>query len=692
MSVIQFPLDSPSSTAPLSPQTAAGNLSFVTECISAVAALVRGFASDAEEETRASFAHRTDGPDDAPFGVLRRRFGLDVQETQALALALASQVDPGVRRALLQARPGQSGPVTVGMALELLGGSGAPDYRLRRVFLPDSPLLEQRLLVLTGGGPLNSRGLVVPGPTLRYLMGEPGLPMGLERFARLDTPDTDLFSVIVEPARLETARKLVVHHSDYRQRLRHWGVEQVVCHGRAMTLLFSGAPGTGKTMTARALATTAKRPLLTLAAGDLPAVGVDEALGDAFAEAELRGAILLIDEAESLFGTDAAACAVALQTLERYEGIAILATTHPDALDPALERRIVYHLPLDPPDVAQRRQIWEVHLGPGVPLAAGVDTAELAMRYDFTGGEIKAAVLMAIGLSAADGSPTLEPAHLLAGCRSQLRSPLDDLTVRPPHRLTRQDLILDTETARAVDDVIAACRNQARVLNAWGFGRRLACGRGITLLLDGAPGTGKTLTAEVVAAELDRPLHRINLPEVVSLRAGETEQQIRTLFRRARQCDAVLLFEEAESLFAAEASGPNGGRRLALEVNLLLQELERFDGVAILTTSSFGALDKALLRRVSFRVTLPEPASAERLGIWRSLCPPEAPLGGDVDFLDLASVYEMTGASIKSALLRAAYRAADEETLITHIGLDAACRDACASEGKLVRFFDLSQP
>ena len=325
----------------------------------------------------------------------------------------------------------------------------------------------------------------------------------------------------------------------------------------------------------------------------------------------------------------------------------------------------------------------------GGALEEDIDLEILANRYDFTGGTIKNAILVAVNRALAQSTqnPSLTMKMLDDGCLSQLRYALEDLTVRTATHLRLNDIVLPDDQDKKVREIIAAVRNQSVVLNSWGFGKKLVTGKGITCLFDGPPGTGKTLCAEIIAGEFDRPLYRVNIPEVVSKWVGETEKHIKAIFQQARISHAMLLFDEADSLFASRSSETSSAtdRYANMEVNLLLQEIERFPGVCILTTNFFGSLDKALIRRIQFRVTFEEPDIEQREMIWEKLCPSEAPLGEDVEFGVLAKRFELTGGMIKNALLRAAYWACEAGTKMTQQVLTDACIDEYKAAGKLAR-------
>ncbi|MFO0749457.1 MAG: AAA family ATPase [Myxococcota bacterium] len=395
---------------------------------------------------------------------------------------------------------------------------------------------------------------------------------------------------------------------------------------------------------------------------------------------------MLVEGAEDLFGKADPRRRAALRALEAFPGLAILTTVDPAALDPTLLQRAVTHLRLGLPSAAERRRIWEAHLPPSMPRRGALDLDALANRFDFHGATIRRAVAYAVNAAMAGDAPRPEmtTALLEEGCRVQLEQALDGLTIRSTTHLSLDDLVLAPAVDRRVRELLSACRHQSLIMTAWGLGERLTTGRGITALFDGPPGTGKTYAAEILAGELDRPLHRVNLPEVMSKWLGETEKHVQALFQQARVTHAMLLFDEADSLFGQRVQETKSAsdRSANMVVNLLLQEVERFPGIAIMTTNLVSGLDPALMRRIQFRITFAEPDQRERLGIWRVLCPARLPLAPDVDFARLAQHFELSGGRIKNALLRAAYRAVDRGGVVSHELLAEACRDEYVAAGK----------
>ncbi|MFT7583348.1 MAG: SpoVK/Ycf46/Vps4 family AAA+-type ATPase [Myxococcota bacterium] len=677
------------------------NLNTLIEGVAAVAGLLAG---DLKSDTRKASETNWDRfelelramSDGVPLADLTQRFRLNSFELKCVVLALAGHIEPRMSQLVAQtSREMFARGVTIRLAVERFCTVPTERVTARRSFLPSSPLMRNRVLSLghteVGASQgLLSRRLELTTPTLRYILKEAELSEALAKLARLEYPEVSLLNVILGSDHLKQVRQLVENHRDYRRIISDWGFDKVLPYGRGLTFLFTGKPGTGKTLLAHALAARVNRPILSLSAADIPEKeGVEKLLGDLFSEATMRDALVLIDECEALLGKGDKRKATAFKALEDFDGIMVLVTNHPEALDEGVDRRIMYHLPFEVPDNHLRRQIWEVHLPPEVPLEGDIDLEILANTYDFAGGTIKNAILFAVNLAIATRpkDPKLTMELLEEGCIAQLRYALEELTVRTNTHLRLKDIVLQPKQEKKIKEILAACRNQATVLNTWGFGKKLVTGKGITCLFDGPPGTGKTLCAEIISGEFNRPLYRVNLPEVVSKWVGETEKNIKAIFQQARISHAMLLFDEADSLFASRVAEAKSStdRYANMEVNLLLQEIEHFPGIVIMTTNFYGSLDKALIRRIQFRVNFEEPDAVGRTRIWQTLCPAETPLHEDVDFELLGRHFEMTGGMIKNAMIRAAYLACEAGTAVTQALLEESCLDEYQAVGKVAR-------
>ncbi|MBD3175289.1 MAG: AAA family ATPase [Armatimonadia bacterium] len=221
------------------------------------------------------------------------------------------------------------------------------------------------------------------------------------------------------------------------------------------------------------------------------------------------------------------------------------------------------------------------------------------------------------------------------------------------------DVVLPNEVANQVRHVIDYVANQDLILGDWGFGESHGRSGQCTVLFSGPPGTGKTMTAQAIADALGRKVLIVCYPELVSKWVGDTEKNISSLFAEARACDAVLVFDEADAMFHTRVSVNNAtDQSFNREVNVLLQEVERFEGCLVLTTNRAESLDPALERRIAVKVEFAAPDAQAREEIWRRHLPPSAPLADDVDLAALASEFRLSGGHIKNAALRAAVSAA----------------------------------
>jgi SpoVK/Ycf46/Vps4 family AAA+-type ATPase len=281
-------------------------------------------------------------------------------------------------------------------------------------------------------------------------------------------------------------------------------------------------------------------------------------------------------------------------------------------------------------------------------------------------------------------APAERSAAVWSAAREASRGGLDGLAQRIPSRVGFADLVLPPAQLASLHEIARQLRQRERVYRDWGFGDKHSRGQGLTALFAGESGTGKTLAAEAIANEVELDLYRIDLATVVSKYIGETEKNLKRLFDIAESSGAVLLFDEADALFGKRSEVKDSHDRYAnIEVAYLLQRVETYRGLAILTTNMKSALDRAFLRRIRFIVNFPFPDMAARERIWRMQFPPRAPLGA-VDLRALSRL-NVAGGNIRNIALNAAFRAADAGAAIDQAALLAAAR---AEFAKLERSFN----
>jgi hypothetical protein len=408
--------------------------------------------------------------------------------------------------------------------------------------------------------------------------------------------------------------------------------------------------------------------LLVLKQDDLPASAaeIDDLLTLCEREARLLPGALLIacgDQAPSARVTALA---------ERATLPLLVAARQPLHL-----RRAVIGHDVDKPAPFEQKRLWLQALDDaGHQLHGTLDT--IAAQFRLSAGTIATVAATII----ADSSDQAMDDRLWHACRVGGRHRLDDLAERISPRAGWIDLVLPEPSLAVLHQIAAHVRQRIRVLDEWGFGdhgRRN--GFGVSALFCGESGTGKTLAAEVLAHELRLDLYRIDLSAVVSKYIGETEKNLRRVFDAAEDSGCLLLFDEADALFGKRSEVKDSHDRYAnIEISYLLQRMEAYRGVAILTTNMKTSLDRAFQRRLRFIVTFPFPDSGRREAIWRRVFPAATPLG-PIDYRALARV-SLSGGHIRNIALNAAFLAADESALV---GMHHLLAAAHAESAKLER-------
>jgi hypothetical protein len=378
-------------------------------------------------------------------------------------------------------------------------------------------------------------------------------------------------------------------------------------------------------------------------------------------EALLRHGALLID-------ADATEAPDIVRTLAPFLGVVHgpVFVSRAEPLRP--DRRKIVRFDVRKPSASERGTLWRSMLGEAAPRLNG-ELDVVVSQFDLALQGIHAA---AAELSASAGDKSAIGPALWEACRAQARPSMDDLAQRLEPAATWDDLVLPEAERSVLREIAMHVRQRFKVYESWGFARRNSRGLGISALFAGASGTGKTLAAEVLAAELRLDLYRIDLSSIVSKYIGETEKNLRRVFDAAEEGGAILLFDEADALFGKRSEVKDSHDRYAnIEVSYLLQRMEAYRGLAILTSNLKDALDTAFLRRLRFVVQFPFPDATQRAAIWRRMFPPGTPVEG-LDVTALARL-NVAGGNIRNIALNAAFRAAeaDEPVRMAHL-LDAA--------------------
>ena len=281
--------------------------------------------------------------------------------------------------------------------------------------------------------------------------------------------------------------------------------------------------------------------------------------------------------------------------------------------------------------------------------------AQLAGQFLLTRGQIETVIERT---RASEETPAHGEAHYLnlaRHARAISQEGPGSLATPEPARVTMDQLIVSDECSTALQDLLMYAKHRRELAKNWGFERSMPYGLGLAALFCGPPGTGKTYGAQVIATELQLELYRVDLSQLVSKYIGETEKHLGELFNAAEQGEILLLFDEADSVFSKRTEVKSSVDRYAnLEVNYLLQRLERFSGVSILTSNFESGIDEAFMRRIRFKVPFDLPEEKSRLALWNKFLSPAIPRSRDVSLSKLAHIFELSGGHIKEAVLRAA--------------------------------------
>jgi hypothetical protein len=580
-------------------------------------------------------AHVPIDPSAATLRATRTAFGLSEFEASLLLLGAAVELDR--ETASLCGRLSQKdGPGRASFAL----ASRAFDAAHWSALLPTAPLRYWRLMDFEprGDGTLADTPLRIGERTLHHLLGLVYLDDSLQALVAACHTDGDLW-----PAHAATAARISRHLSERADS----AVVLTGCHARAR-----------QNVVALACVDLHMRPF-ALRGEDIPGEPADrDRLARAWTrEALLSPAVLLIEG-----GSSAAVAALADRV-----GTPILISGDESVQTGS---RVFVRLELPPPTAGERRAWWHTALGERADALNGTLDA-LAAQFDLSPAQIAAAI---------EGAEEQTPQGLWRAGRLQARPSFGDLARRIEPSAMWDDLVLPPAQIAVLKQIAMHVRQRLKVYEEWGFGRERR-GLGITALFAGVSGTGKTMASEVLAAELQLDLHRIDLSQVVSKYIGETERNLARVFDAADAGGVILLFDEADALFGKRSEVKDSHDRYAnIEISYLLQRMEEYRGLAILTTNQRAALDHAFLRRLRFIVEFPFPDLASRAEIWRRVFPDATPIEG-LEVAKLARL-NVAGGNIRNIALNAAFLAADAGQPVRMRDVLQAARTEC---GKMDR-------
>ena len=500
-------------------------------------------------------------------------------------------------------------------------GSGVGRSRLGSL----APLVAGGLLVVEDADrPFLTRALRVPDRVSAHLLGD-------------DTPDPAVEALAVSP---------VAHDAAGTDAL-----EGGLRAGARLAYVRERIGSAAVTVAARALGRLGP-PAVVVDLGRLgPGDDPREAAAAAVREARLRGTGLVAGPIDIVAERTPAA-------VRAWAEVACPVVLHGTrGWDPGWSRTVPFLLDADLPSAEERRAVWLASLDGTASPDVGAAVAALPFRL---APEAVVRAAEAGRLAAAAAGRELAVGDVAGGARAQNAAGLERLARRVEPRVAWGDLVLPGGTVQQLRELTGRARHRDLVLDEWGMSRTSLKGRGVTALFAGDSGTGKTMSAEVIAGALGLDLYVIDLSTIVDKYIGETEKNLDRVFSEADRVNGVLLFDEADAIFGKRSEVKDARDRYAnVEVAYLLQRMEQFDGMAVLTTNLRANVDEAFLRRLDAIVDFPLPDVDDRRRLWERNLSANAPKADDIDVDFLARRFTLTGGNIRNVAVGAAFLAAD---------------------------------
>jgi hypothetical protein len=627
-------------------------------------------------------------------------------EVDAILICLATQIDNEIDKkyqkiyAYLNDNIMQKKP-TVDLVLSLIYESLNDRIIARTMMSKDSLLFRYRILEFVENDSnydISDRPIRIDEQVANFLLGARIFEPRISSFAKLT--DMSLFKqeiayhhhdIINEVASLlqrveeyddlSTDSSSMIINKDGNSDQNH------IANSKIILNLF-GPRGSGRKTVATIVCRNLQYPMLSIDLAEIVSRGLplEEYLLLAFREALLfRAAIYLenfdvfLDKNEKSYS----AIKTILRMIDELSWLAFIETTpsswnHGGSLNNHVFRTIEFKIP----SYNTRKRIWDSIVDYEINrsnfrLEENVDFGILASKFSFTPGRIRDSFQVAKNLAISrrdrtDGVKIITMNDLYQGCKMQSNVGLGIMAKKIQPNYGWTDIVLPPAVMALLRDICNVVKFKGTVYYEWGFDAKFSLGKGLTALFTGESGTGKTMAAEVIAKDLDLDLYKIDISSILSKYIGETEKNLNTIFRESEGSNCILFFDEADALFGKRTEVKDSHDRYAnIETNYLLQKIDEFDGIVILSSNFRRNIDESFLRRMQFIVNFPFPDAHHRLEIWNKAFPEQVPRSNDLDLKFLADNLQISGGNIKNVVVNSAFLAAkkSEPVSMSHIVL-----------------------
>lgn len=367
-----------------------------------------------------------------------------------------------------------------------------------------------------------------------------------------------------------------------------------------------------------------------------------------------------------------------------------------DTLRPYLEKYKFIDISLDELNTEENFKVWEYRLNNvNLKKDPSLDIHEISNKFIFTPKQIINTVTQAENqiLWCADDKPgVITDKFLCEIAYKQITGKLSDKATLIKKKHAWDELVMKKEQKEIIRRACDQIKYKHIVYDKWGMNKRILYGRGLSMLFTGPPGTGKTMAAQVVANELGLEIYKVDLSKVISKYIGESEKNLGEVFDSAKRSNVILLFDETDALFGKRTEVKDSHDKNAnVETSYLLQKMEEYDGITIMTTNFIENIDKAFFRRISYVIHFNFPDIESRKEIWKKMFPKETPLDKDIDFDFLSKNFEIAGGSIKNAVITSTFMAAAESSSVGMKHIIKALEYEIKKQGKIVSKNDFGE-
>jgi hypothetical protein len=595
--------------------------------------------------------------------VLRERFRLSPFEIECVLVCLAPDVSSKYQKLFAYLNDDITRKFATIQLLLLLLGNNQDAPALRRMLLPTAPLLRSGVLEFIEDQPPASqlgRCLRVEAGVAQFLLDDFHGSAELHRVWL----DSEWPALAEETWNDSAAAELEAVLRGY--------FEPAGLKRDRLAIALSGRPGCGKRHAAEKACARLGLGLFPL---DCRRLLRDRQPGQviarAFRDSLLHAGLIFLGHFDAVLEDRDRGPEIRLElerNIEQHGWIVAVSLENPVPLTGMFARHNFVHIPVAEPTAGGRLELWRKLLSDRAGMSekeAGPVAAKLASKFRLTGGQMAVVFQRAAQSLSAESRPAAWSAELHRQAAASSAPRLGELAQRIVPLYRWKHLVLPQRQTDLVHDIARHIQYRRKVMETWRFETLRSRGKGLAVLFSGQPGTGKTMAAEVVANELQMDIYRIDLSAVVSKYIGETEKNLSRIFREAEHSDVILFFDEADALFGKRSEVKDAHDRYAnIEINYLLQQIETYEGLAILATNMRQHLDEAFLRRMQVVVEFPMPGYEDRLRIWRQSFPPDAPLDSDIDFAFLARAFDLAGGNISNVALGAALLGAERRDRI----------------------------